>query len=29
MHAELNVGEIARIYGTASQMAEFMREYRC
>ncbi|MFI9360195.1 Bro-N domain-containing protein [Kitasatospora sp. NPDC053057] len=29
MYAEVNARQIDRIYGTASQMAAFMREYRC
>ncbi|MFD8706287.1 hypothetical protein ACFV1W_27400 [Kitasatospora sp. NPDC059648] len=28
VYAEVNVGRIGRIYGTAPQMAEFVREYR-
>ncbi|MFG2841726.1 BRO family protein [Kitasatospora sp. NPDC048296] len=28
MYAEVNAGQIDRIYGTAPQMVEFMREYR-
>ncbi|WP_369183595.1 Bro-N domain-containing protein [Streptomyces sp. Y1] len=28
MYAEVKVGQISRVYGTAMQMAEFIREYR-